>query len=467
MASQVGRILIQLVAVVVLSRLLAPGDFGLVAMVTAIVGLAEVFRDFGLTQASIQAKTLSEQQQSNLFWMNAAIGAVLTLLAISASWLIGELYGESRLVPLTQIISIVFVINGLSTQYRAQLSRQLRFGLLSITELIAPAVGLIVAIVMALGGASYWALAGQQVGTALAGLLFLVVSVRWLPKPYRRGHQMGGFLKYGGFLVLAQVVTYVSKNIDSVLIGSRIGAAQLGIYNRAFQILLVPLNQINAPSTRVALPVLARLQDEPARFNRYLLLAQSALLQPVSAMFALGAALAPVVVPIFLGDGWSDAIPIFQILALSGLAQSASYATYWVFLARGQTRSQLIWSLITRPFVILAVIVGSAWGLEGVAWGYTLGNIAIWPLGLLWIGRSAGAPALGMLATGIRAMVVYGAAALCAAYVLHGVTSVFVGTLLAVLSFICIVGLGLLIRAFRRDLAALWKLLQMLKKRRV
>lgn len=276
---------------------------------------------------------------------------------------------------------------------------------------------------------------------------------------------MGGFLKYGGFLVLAQVVTYVSKNIDSVLIGARIGAAQLGIYNRAFQILLVPLNQINAPSTRVALPVLARLQEEPARFNHYLLLAQSALLQPVSALFALGAALAPVIVPVFLGEGWGDAIPIFQILALSGLAQSASYATYWVFLARGQTRSQLVWSLITRPFVILAVIVGSAWGLEGVAWGYTLGNIAIWPLGLLWIGRSAGAPALRMLATGIRAMIIYGIAALCAAYVLNTVTPVVFGMFLSFLAFICVVALGLLTRAFRGDLASLWKLAQILRKR--
>ena len=467
MGGQAVRILVQLLSVVILSRLLAPSDFGLVAMVLAIVGVAEVFRDFGLTQAAVQAPSLSHQQKSNLFWINTGIGVLLALLAFGASWPIAMFYGEERLTLLTQVISVVFVINGVGTQLRAQLSRDLKFGVISAADTLAPALSLLAAIGAASMGVGYWALAVQQISGAFFAFVVVAVAARWTPSRYRRGHDMRGFLRFGGFLVLAQLVTYASKNIDSVVIGARLGATELGLYNRAFQILLVPLNQINAPATRVALPVLSRLQEEKNRFDRYLLTAQSILLQPVVAGFALVAALAEPLISLILGEGWGATVPIFQILALAGVAQTASSASYWVFLARGRTKSQLYWALCSRPIIIGAVIVGSFFGLHGVAWGYALGNLVVWPLGLLWVAKLAEAPALRMFGNGVRAMLIYGLAGLSAYLVYVGLGGVMLSFVAAVLAFLAIVALAaVVLPRYRADLGALVSLLPARFRRR-
>ncbi|WP_308796897.1 lipopolysaccharide biosynthesis protein [Agromyces silvae] len=456
MLGQIGRILVQLVSVVLLSRLLDPSDFGLFAMVIAVIGVGEVFRDFGLTQAAVQARTLSREQQSNLFWLNTGIGLALSVVAFLASWPIAALYDDPRLILLTQAVSIVFLVNGLGTQYRAQLTRELRFFSLAAIELVAQVIALGAAVIVAIGGGSYWALAVQQVAAALLALVLLLIVTRWLPGRFYRGVGTMAFLRFGGFLAVAQVITYASKNVDSVIIGARLGATDLGLYNRAFQILVLPLNQINAPATRVALPVLARLQDERARFEKYLLTAQSILLQPVAAGFALGAALAEPLIRIVLGEGWSGAVPIFQILAISGIFQAAAYASYWVFLAHGLTKSQLYWALVSRPFIILGVVIGSFWGLEGVAWGYTVSTALVWPAGLLWIRAAAKAPALAMFLNGLRATIAYGAAggAAAAVYRVLADSELWIQLVVSTTAFAAVVAIAALVwPRFRADLS--------------
>ena len=456
MLAQGIRIAIQLGSVVVLSRLLAPGDFGLTAMVLAIIGVAEVFRDFGLTQAAAQAPHLTEQQKTNLFWINALIGLTLTLLTFFLSWAVALFYGDSRLVALTQALSVIFLINGLATQMRAQLTRDLRFGQLAIAETVGPAAGLIAAAIAAFLGASYWSIAIQQISGALVTAIMLCFVLRWVPGRYRRGHGMRQFMHFGGFLVLAQVVNYVGKNIDSVLIGIRLGPTDLGFYNRAFQILVVPLNQINAPASRVALPVLARIREEGERFNKYLLTAQSILLQPVVAGFALAAALATPLVNLILGPGWSETVSIFQILAVAGVAQTASYASYWTFLAHGKTKSQLYWSLCSRPFLILSVVVGATFGLEGVAWGYVIGNLLTWPAGIIWVSRVTGVPGWKMFFNGARAIATYGVSAVSAYICYRLLANPVVGTLVGMLAFVASVSIiALFWKQQRSDLATL------------
>ncbi len=460
MIAQLVRVLIQAASVVVLSRILGASDFGLLAMSVAIVGVGELFRDFGLTQAAVQAPTLSVQQRTNLFWLNAGIGVALALVTFAASWPIALFYGDERLVTITQILSLTFVVNGLSTQYRASLMRQLRFGWLSVSEIMAQITGLAVAIVVATATGSYWALVFQQVVAATISLLVLIWVGRWVPGRFRRGHGMKQFLSFGGYLVAAQMITYASRNVDSIIIGARLGPTDLGFYNRAFQLLLVPLNQINAPATRVALPVLSKLQDERERFDRYVLVAQSILLQPVVAGFALAAAIAPFAIPLALGPGWEESVPLFQILAIGGCFQAAGSATYWVFLARGATKSQLLWAVTVRPIVIVAVLVGSVWGVTGVAIGFTVGTAIVWPIGLWWITRHLGAPGWAMLANGLRPFVVYGVAASGALAASHIVADPW-GALLNPIAFLSVTGAALLSwPAFRNDLGALRHLLR-------
>lgn len=412
MGGQAVRLVVQLVGVVVLARLLTPADYGLVAMVVAITGVGEIFRDFGLSSAAIQAKQLSPEQKDNLFWINTGIGVLLAVLALAAAPLIAGLYNEPRLALLASVLSVTFVLNGLSTQYRASMSRGLRYGGLAGIDVTAQATGLAFAIALALAGAGYWALAAQQIGVAAVALLGLVLATRWVPGPYRRAAPMRRLLGFGSNLVGAQLLGYASKNIDQVLIGTRFGASATGLYNRAFQLLMLPLNQINAPSTTVALPVLSKLQDERDRYRDFLLTGQTVLLHVVLAVFSLGCALAAPLIVLVLGPQWLDAVPIFQILSLAGVFQSAGYAVYWVFLSKGLTRSFFHWQLISAPGSILIIVIGSLWGVHGVAWGYSVASAIMWALSLAWIRRVSDAPVARMFLNGVRVIVGYSVAGL-------------------------------------------------------
>ncbi|WP_165067523.1 lipopolysaccharide biosynthesis protein [Marisediminicola senii] len=456
MLGQGGRIAIQLVGVVLLSRTLDPSDFGLVAMVVAVVGVGEVFRDFGLTQAAVQAPHLSQQQRSNLFWLNSLIGTLLSLFGFFMSWPIAVFFGEPRLVQLAQAISVTFILNGLGTQYRAHLARNMRFGALAGVEVGSQAAGLAAGLIVAFLGGGYWALAVQQIVAAGSATIPLLILTKWIPGLFRRGAGTMSFVKFGGYLVTAQLITYVSKNIDSVIIGSRLGASDLGYYNRAFQVLVMPLNQINAPSTRVALPVLARLVDDRPRFDRFLLTGQTLLVHGVALIFALAAAVAEPLLGILLGPGWGPAVPIFQILAISGVFQAAAYATYWVFLANAATRSQLLWALSSRPVIIVAVLIGSIWGVSGVAWAYSISNAIVWPLGLLWVARACGAPSKAMFFNGTRAVIGYSFASVASLVIGSQFTTTWsqlaagTGAFILSLAFI-----SLIWRQFRKDLLSL------------
>ncbi len=143
MAGQLAKMVVQFGGIILLARLLTPYDYGLMAMVTAIVGMAEILRDFGLSSAAIQAKHVSREQRDNLFWINSGIGLALAIVVfLSSSW-IAHFYREPALLGISQALAVTFLFNGMTTQYRAHLSRALRFGQVSLSDVGAQVLGLL------------------------------------------------------------------------------------------------------------------------------------------------------------------------------------------------------------------------------------------------------------------------------------------------------------------------------------
>lgn len=389
---QIARLLLQVASIVILARMLPASDFGLVAMVTAIVGVAELFRDFGLSHAAVQARTISDREASNLFWINSGIGIALAAATVSCSWLIAGLYDEPRLVVIAQVLASTFVLNGIATQFRANLNREMKLGRLAVIDSGSIALALATGIGVAALGGGFWALVAQNVASAAIALVALLGVSRWRPGWYDRSVSVRRLLSFGSYLLLAQIVTYASRNIDSVIVGVRFGASQLGFYDRAYQLMTYPLNQINAPSTRVALPVLSRLQDDRTSFNRYLLTGQALILHGSLFVFGYAAAVADTLIPFVLGEQWIPSAPLFRIFAVAGIFSLAGNVAYWVFLATGKTRQQLWYALTMRPLVIGGIVIGAFWGVEGVAIAFAIGNFVLWPAGLVWISKACGAP---------------------------------------------------------------------------
>lgn len=412
MGGQMAKIVVQFGGVILLARLLTPRDYGLVTMVLAIVGVGEVLRDFGLSSAAIQARRLSRAQRDNLFWINTAIGFVLALVVFLAAGRIAAFYDEPLLRGVAQAIALTFLLNGLTTQYRAHLTRELRFKRLTAAEVGGQLAGLAIAVALALAGYGYWALVVQQVVQAAMILAVMVAAARWLPGLPKREGEVRGFLRFGGNVMASQMLAWFSNNVGQILIGNRLGAAPLGLYNRAFALVAMPLTQLNAPATSVALPVLSRLHDDPGRYAAFLLRGQAALMHFLIAVFAFACAQAGPLIVLALGAQWTEAVPMFQALAIGAVFQSAGYAAYWVFMSKGLTASQLRYAMASRAMMIACIAIGAQWSALGVAAGYAVGSALSWPLSLWWLGRISDAPVRGMGGIGMRAIAGY---ALCGA----------------------------------------------------
>lgn len=392
LGAQGGKVLVQVASVVVLARLLSPHDYGLIAMVVAIIGIGELVRDFGLSSAAIQAPTLSKKQRDNLFWINTGIGVGLAIVVYLGAGLLAQVYKQDELIPIAHALSLIFVLNGLATQYRADLVRRLKFTRLAIADISAPAIALVLAIIAGLLGWGVWALVIQQLTQAFVLLVIVAVSAHWIPGLPKRHAELGPLLRFGGNLLATQLVGYISNNVDSVVIGVRFGTTALGFYSRAFQLLMTPLNQVRIPLTTVALPVLSRLTAQARRFNEYISQGQLALGYTLVAGLGLVAGASEPITAIFLGEQWLSVAPILRLLAIAGIFQTLAFVGYWVYVSRGLTGDLFRYTLLSSAIKVVCILVGSQWGVVGVAAGYAIAPALSWPISLWWLSRRTEVP---------------------------------------------------------------------------
>lgn len=466
---QGARILIQLISVVVLARLLAPHDYGLIAIVVAMVGLGEIFRDFGLSTAAIQAPILTNGQRNNLFWLNTAIGAVLTVIAIASAPLIAAFYHQSELVPIMRAVSFTFLMNGLATQYRADLTRNLRFSALSVANTLSPLFGLAFAVVAATMGAAYWALVGQQLIQSFSLLVMFAVIARWLPGLPNGGASVRPFVRFGWNMASGQLLTYVGNNLDTMLIGYRFGPALLGVYTRGYQLLMTPLTQLRAPTSTVAIPVLSKLQNDKERFGKFVERGQIVLGYSIVAILGLVVGAAIPATDLILGHQWLASAPIVRLLAIAGSFQTLAYVGYWVYTTRGLAASLFRYSLVSVGVKVVCIIIGSFWGIIGVAAAAAIAPGLTWPLSIWWLSRQTTIPARALTMGALRIVgmtAASAAAAFEATQFLHGAGDVAQLALALVASAVVYAGGYAVLPAVRRDIKGLLGIGSMMVARR-
>ncbi|MGC0366348.1 O-antigen/teichoic acid export membrane protein [Rhodococcus sp. 27YEA15] len=411
LAFQAVKFIVQTTSLILLARLLTPEDFGIVAMVVAITGAADLIRDFGLSLAAVQAKNLSDAERTNLFWANTGIGTVCFVVVSASAPLIAWIYGESQLLPIVFAVAGVFVLSGAATQFRAELMRSLRFTALSTTDVLASAIGVGTAVALALSGAGYWAIVAQLIMVAVATLVLSAFMSKWRPGLPQRDVSIKRFFRFGGGLLGTQLLGYATKNIDSIAIGAMYGPTTLGFYNRAYQLLMTPLNQINAPLTNVALPILAKVQDNPVTYGRYLAKAQLIGGYITASALAVSAGVAEPLIKVAFGDQWSSVVPIFALLAIGGIFRSVSQICYWVYLSHGLTVAQLRLYLFLRPAVIVITLAGLPWGAVGVAASSSIGFLVDWLVTLWHVRRVSGVDTMMLFRNSLRAILLFGAPA--------------------------------------------------------
>ena len=377
--SQGAQFLILSISTVVLARLLTPAEFGLVAMVSTVTGLGQAFADLGLSEATIQRKEISHNQVSALFWINVAIGLGLMLVTVVLAPLLARFYRDPRLVNITLLVSLTFLIGGLRVQPDAILKRQMRFSSLAIRDVAACAIAVPVAITMAWQGYGYWALVALPLTLNFTAMALSWLMVNWRPGLPRRDAEVGSMIAFGGNVAASYFITNVSRSADNILIGRYLGAGPLGLYSRAYNLLMLPVRQLSAPVGGVAIPAFSRTQGDPERFARYYLRTVNLILWISAPLFGFLFVAAKPTIVLVLGNQWREAAPVFQILVISALGQLLLDSTIWLFVSRGQSQQLLKLLLIISPIIVGSYAIGLPFGIKGVALSGSLVLLAMFP----------------------------------------------------------------------------------------
>jgi len=367
--------LLQFAFLVVLARLVDPSEFGSIGMLVVFTGFGQAVGSGGLNAALIHFRTTTEIQYSTAFWLQLALGVILSTLLFFVAPLIAEFYSVPVLEPLARLVSSIILIQAVGSVQSALLIMELEFRTLSMINIVATILSGIVAISLALNGYGVWALAWQSLVLTGATTGLLWTQSKWRPRLVFDSQVAGRLVRYGIYLFGFESFNYGARNLDNLLIGKFLGAHELGIYSRAYQLMMLPISNIASVIGNVMFPALAELQDDLPRFKR-LYLKATCLIAVITFPLMAGMAVLcePFILAIF-GSKWIEVIPVLKIFSLVGLFESIVHPIGWIFNSLGKTKMQFKLLSLFVPILIFAFGVGLHFGILGVAIAYALWSL--------------------------------------------------------------------------------------------
>lgn len=367
--SQGVKFLMRLVAQITIARLLLPSDYGLVAMIAPLLSLIMLLADLGLGQAVIQQASITRPQLSALFWLNSMVNVGIAVTAAACAPLMAWIYHEPRLVGITLIAAAMVPVAGLGTQHFALLTRNVKFRSLAILDMIAPIASLAIGLVTAYSGWGYWALLASQAAESVVSVIGAWALTGWIPGPPRLEPGIRSILKVGGHITGTNLATYVTSTADNVILGLFGGDRLLGLYDKGYKTVTLPLGQLLAPFNRVAVPLLIRMQDEPQRYKSAYLNMLELILLLIWPGVVMGGVIATPLFALLLGPRWTGIGPIISWLCFGAMASPFYSSTYWLFFTQGRTASQMNYGIFLAIISVAGFVAGLPWGATGVAAG--------------------------------------------------------------------------------------------------
>ncbi len=360
-----------------LARVLAPEDFGLIAMSMVVIDVAEMLRDLGLGAALIQRKQLDPEHLTTCFWANMGIGLSLWAITTAISPLAADFYRNPSVAPILRVMALNFLISPFGSIPWVMLNRQLRFRELMIAQSVATAIRGGASLLLAFKGFGVWSLVWGPIAGNLAGAVINEWFCRWQPKfAWSQRHFMDLF-HFGKNIFGERLLGYFAGNSSFLITGRFLGAEIVGFYNFAYQIPHLAETQIVPVVGRVLLPVLSQVQDDHERLRRGYL--QSLRwIAAVCAPFAAGlCVVAPEFVHIVYGQRWTPVVVPLQILCLAGFVHALTNTVWTVQQAVGRSDIGFKWNAATLPFIIGGLIASARWGMLGIALVMTLMSVVL------------------------------------------------------------------------------------------
>jgi len=362
-------------AMLVLARLLAPEDFGVISLVSFFSSIIIAVLQTGLGTALIQKSSISQAEESAAFWWSLIASAAVALALVFAGPVIADYYDLPVLAPLMGVASAHIVLTALSSVQSALLARELRFAVLAKAGIGSTLLSGVLAISAAAIGAGVWSLAIQLLSAALLNSILVWHFSGWRPVGHFSIATLRPLLAFGGYLSVSNFLEVAYTQGFAVIIGKRYGATELGLYNRASALQLVPSSAIAVILSRIALPMLSeRAVDEQQLLLTFRRLIRFAMFMNVPLMCGM-AVLADQIVLVLYGPHWASAGPILAILSLGAALLPLHAINLQLLLAQGRPDA-FFWIEIAKKIVgLTCVVIGSFEGLIGLAWGAVIASL--------------------------------------------------------------------------------------------
>ncbi len=362
---------VQIIATVVLARLLTPGDFGVVAMVTTFSLLLANFGGNGFTEAVLKWTEIDHALASNLFWINLGAGALFTIGFAALGPVLRWFYSDARVTGVTFGVSLTILITSASVIHLALLRRAMCFFLVSANDIFARVVCVAVSIFLGWAGWGYWALVAGIIALALSTSIGAWILCRWVPSFPSRAEGTTSVVRFAMHVYGQFSVNYFARNTDNLLVGWRFSAQALGFYKKAYDLFALSASQLVSPLTAVAVAALSRLNQNSVQYKRYLL---SSLGVVAFVGMGLGVDLTLVgkdVIRLLLGPGWEESGRIFTYFG-PGIGIMLLYGTHgWIHLSIGTADRWFRWGIVEFAFTFLLFLVALPWGPAGIAVAWT------------------------------------------------------------------------------------------------
>lgn len=365
--SKYSSLFVSLGVTAILARNIEPAKFGLVAITTIVISFFQIISNLGIGTAVIQFKDLSERQLDALFTISIIIGTLLTTLFLLGAKPVATFYGDAQLLPVLRWSGIIVFFNSLKIVPNALLFREHQFRFIAIRTLALQVTGGGLAVIWALNGGGVYALLVNPIITAF-GMFFLSYIKKFLKiNLHFYKESLTPVFQYSSYQAGFEFINFFTRNIDKILLGKYLSMETLGYYEKSYRLMMLPVQNITHVISPVLHPVLSKLNKSPKKlaavYGRICFLL-AAIGFPASVFLFFNSEF---LILIFFGENWTEAVPIFKILAISVGFQVVLSSTGAIFQSAGSTKALFITGFISSTVTLLSVLIPLIYWGSGLA----------------------------------------------------------------------------------------------------
>ncbi len=370
--SQFSIQIFQFITIIILARLLTPEDFGIIGLATLFTGLISVINELGMSAAIIQRKDISDTHMSTSFWASICMGITLFILTVVISPFVADFFNEELIRPILIVSSIGLVIGSFGVVQRALLEKNIDFKNITVIEICAAFGSGTISILLAIKGFGVWSIVLGSVSGTFISIVILWKISKWRPSLKFSFKHFKELFSFGSNVAGSQLLNYIAMRVDYLIIGKMLGTTSLGYYSLARMITSLPVQKVSWSVMRVTFPAFSSVQDNRDVLKKGYLNVIKYVSLITFPMLAGIFVVAPEFIHTFYGTKWIPVIALVQILTIQGAIVSVSAMTGTIQYAKGRSDIQFKWQIFTAIIMTIAVLIGSNYGITGVAISLTI-----------------------------------------------------------------------------------------------